>query len=585
VPAYATVNVVKRATKVDPKLAKDQLQALQENWRAWGPETFLRFNIWILGKKEVILGRGRDQKRSRLIPFSYNPIQRKQEKELAKWNIFLKARQIGETTWVLCRRVFCPTIISPGSNGHLISQNGGRATEHFRIVKRAHKHFASIDPTDREGNELSESLKANVLHTMYSSRKELVFDFLDSTISVGSAEVEEAAQGLTLHHVACSEVARWPGNADETLSNMKEAIVLDGTLDLESTANEATGYFFQEYQRAERGASAFKAHFSPWWEEPTYRIDTTEEEIGDLEADERALIEKYHLDMAQVAFRRAKKLSLRHNFDEKYPEDAASAFLLKGSCFFDKEILKLRLLELMSYEPTARFSGGKGYIYKERVKGRRYIIGADTASGKMPDLQAEPDDAKRDASAAKVLDLETGEEVASYLDQCDAVSFALDLADLGKYYNNASIVVERGVASEAATGGTVILELAAAKYPNIYRHKEWWKRNKTVTKANREIVELEGLPTNKRTRPVALNKLKSFFEENPDLFWDLRLLRQMQIFVRDERGIPAAAPGGHDDAVMASAIAHFARLILLNYMDPLSFRSERYSQTDEPEDQ
>ena len=576
--AIATFDaVVKRPNKVDPKLAKDQLQALQDCYRAWGPEAFLRFNIWILGKKELIL---KNKKRTRLVPFQYNPIQRNIEARLTKRNIILKPRQIGATTWVLIRRVLVPTIISPGSNGFLISQNSTRATEHFRIAKRAWRHFAEKDPSEKEDNDLAESLRANLLHTIYSSRKELVFDFLDSTISVGSAEVEESAQGITLHHVAGSEVARWPGNAEETLANVKEAIVLDGTLDLESTANEATGYFFQECTRSERGASEFTFHFSPWWEEPSYRLPTTAEEIGDLEADERALVERYHLDMQQIAFRRTKKLSLRYNFDEKYPEDATSAFLMKGSCFFDKDLVKLRLVELVKYVPEARFHGGEGYIFKKRVKGRRYIIGADTASGKMPDPKAEPDDAKRDFSAAKVLDLETGEEVASFMAQLNPVDFALDLIELGKYYNTATIVVERGTASEAAEGGTTILTLAEHAYPGIYKHKEWWKRNH-----EKRIIELEGLPTNKRTRPVILNKLKWIFEDDPSIFWDLRLLKQMQIFVRDEKGNPAAAVGGHDDMVLASGIAHFGRLVMLNYIDPLSFRTERYGQSVETEDE
>jgi hypothetical protein len=194
----------------------------------------------------------------------------------------------------------------------------------------------------------------------------------------------------------------------------------------------------------------------------------------------------------------------------------------------------------------------------------------------MPDLKMAPEDAKRDLHAAKVLDLETGEEQASYLNQGDPVDFALDLIELGKYYNNAIVAVERGTAAEAATGGTVILKLSEMAYPGQYKHKEWWKRG-----GEKKIIEQEGLPTNRRTRPVVLNKLKNFFEENPDLFWDINLLKQMQVFILNEKGIPAAATGSHDDAVLASAIAHFVRLVLLNYVDPLSFRSERYNQSAE----
>ena len=567
--------IVKGKVQSDPVLVQEQLAVLQGLWRTWGPEAFLRYFIWILTKKQTAAS-ARKKRFSRLVPFSYNPIQRDIESRLGRRNIYLKPRQVGLTTWVLLRRLFVPCILNPGTNSFLISQSNGKATEHFRIIQRAKKFFGVADPSSQE-NQWNKDLLENLLHARYSNRKEIIFDQIDSSCTIGSAEVEEAGQGSTLHQVACSEIARWPGNPEETLGNLKEALTLDGTLDLESTANDAGGYFYEECQRAESGMSEFVFHFHPWWWEPQYRVELTEKQqeelAGDLNAEEELLRKKFHLELQQIAFRRNKMISLRYSFPEKYPEDSISAFLIKGSGFFDTQVARMRMLELQGVEPIATFGNGECKIFKKVIPGRRYIIGADPASGKQV---AEND---LDQSAAKVIDLETGEEVAAYLARLSTVDFALDLEHIGLYYNKAIIAVERGGGVEAAEGGTVILTLVNNSYPGIYKHKEWWRRNKK----QKEEALFEGFPTNSKTRPIVLNRLKQFVDESPSLIHDIELLKQCLVFIRNEKGRPAAMVGKHDDMVMASAIAQTVRLILLGYIDPLSMAKEDYGDLDDDE--
>ena len=561
----------------DPIQVQAQLEALQSLWQTWGAEAFLRYHIWILTKKQTAES-AKKKRFSRLVPFSYNPIQHDIESKLGARNIYLKPRQVGLTTWVLLRRLFVPCILNPGTNSFLISQSSAKATEHFRIIQRARRYFGVADPASEEGNEWNADLLKHLLHARYSNRKELIFDQLDSSCTIGSAEVEEAGQGSTLHQVACSEIARWPGNPEETLGNLKEALTLDGTLDLESTANDAGGYFYEECQRAEAGQSEFVFHFHPWWWEPKYRIELTEQQqaemLADLTSEEKLLREKFHLELQQIAFRRNKQVSLRHNFPEKYPEDSISAFLIKGSGFFDAQIVRMRMLELQGVKPVATFGNGDCKIFKKAVPGRRYIIGADPASGKQVGS------GDTDSSAAKVIDLESGEEVAAYCAKLSTVDFALDLERIGKYYNQAIIAVERGGGPEAAEGGTVILTLVNDSYPGIYKHKEWFRRQRK----QKEEILLEGFPTNARTRPIALNRLKQFVDESPALVHDVDLLKECMVFVRNEKGRPAAMEGKHDDRVMAAAIAQTVRLILLGYIDPLSMNREQYGDTEEDEE-
>lgn len=612
-PAHAGYRFEKKKGP-DPQLVKDQLQMLQFFYNTYGVEQFAAYFLWILGKREDRRASNASMLHSRYVPFIFNPIQADLSKKLSRRNITVKPRQVGMTTFYLIVRCLLEAIVTPGTNSFLVSQNNIYATKHFAMLKRAFKYIGATNPGDKEGNTLMHSLHANLLHTTASNSKELILDQLDNFIGIGSAETEEVGQGLTLHRVVCSEVARWPGKPEETLANLKEAIVMEGTIDLESTPNGAAGYFFEEFGRAQAGLSDFKAHFYEWWWDPSYRVGShesvgvdavlttkeKEEMEADLDSDERRLKEKIGLIMEQIAFRRVKKLSLRHNFDEKYPEDPISCFMLSGSGFFDKDICKARYMELLKFVPamqtagynpaadimaanltgedTAAFAENKamtGCVFmKKRIVGRRYVIGADPASGKLIGST------DTDYSSAKVIDLDTGEHCASYVNRLPPIDFALDLAELGRYYNNALIAVERGTAADSGgEGGSVIMTLVHdCNYGNIYRHREWVKRAHQAGQG-KKIVEHEGMPMNGKTRPVALNLIKYYFENNPSLVWDISLIRQMMQFTRNELGRPEGAPGCHDDEVLAAGIAHYARMVALGYLNPEASKRESYGAT------
>lgn len=549
----------------DTKLVQDQLFGLQKLWRSYGKALFSEHMIWILrknpekGEKDLLANQAKAWNR-RLIPFKHNRIQRDLDDNLGSRNIMLKPRQGGYTTYCILMRLLVPCILSPGAGGLLISQNHTYAALHFAILQRGLRYFGVKDPYVKSANLLADQLHEHLLHTKASNRRELILDQLESRIVIDSAEVEEAGQGLTINHAVCTEVARWPGKPEETMANMKEAIPLDGTLDLESTANGMGGYFYEECMRARewvRGMETeFKYFFHTWWWHDEYREDEPVPEESVTE-EEQKLIDAFSVDLRQIAWRRKKLISLRHNFAEKYPEDDLTCFLVQGNSYFDKEILRQRYLELVNRPPLEKYK--KLEIYKRRVKNRRYVIAADVATGKAAGSYL-------DWSAAVVLDLETGEEVASYRAQISEEEYAWDLADLGKLYNNAIIAVER-----TGYGGTTIMTLEVmCQYTNLYKHKEWWKRDKSKT------IEFLGFPTTGKTRPIALNRVKFFVQQSPELVHDILFVQEALTFVIDDKGKPAAAEGAHDDTVMCRAIGHYIRMVLLGYLDPLAVPSESY---------
>lgn len=274
--------------------------------------------FWILVKRQ----RNVASEPTRIIPFRLNRMQRALELGLALWNLLLKPRQTGGTTYFLLRRLFLPVIIEGGVGSLLISQSAEYASQHFQIVRRAYNLIGAANPIGSdEENKICISLKENLLHTVYANRRTLQFDYLDSKIMVATAEVEESGQGITLHHIVASEYARWPGRPEDTLSNVMGALVPGGTLDRESTGNGAAGPFYEACLRSMSGVKAeAKLHYFPHWYEDEY-VDTTfttleGEEINlskltkkqidtcikDLEEEELAILALMQRDMLSVAW-------------------------------------------------------------------------------------------------------------------------------------------------------------------------------------------------------------------------------------------------------------------------------------------
>lgn len=562
----------------DSGRVREQLFKMQE-WAAdvrsgYGQELFAANFFWILrknpekGERNILTGRWND----RLIPFRFNNIQRDITAKLQKRNIFLKPRQGGYTTWMIIMRLLMPALIDPGVGCLLISQNNAYATAHFSMLHRAYRYFGwgnPFDPSD-PANAWARDLHRNLLHVRYSSRKELIFDQLDSRIVCASAEVEEVGQGLTIQHLGCTEVARWEGNPEETLANVKESVPSSGTIDLESTANMMGGYFYEECMRARRGDSEFTFHFHPWYFHEEYEFEGSTVEEASYSEEEKQVVKgaiaQYEITLrpGHIAWRRFKKLSLRHNFAEKYPEDPITCFLLQGNAYFDTEILGYRLRELEGVTNVLQ-RGRKIKLYVKPKPHRRYVVGVDpmggvSITGSQEDL---------DYASMQVQDLETGEQCATYHDRIPPEDLGEDAVELCKMFNNALCAVER-----TGDGRTVLYVMQTVHgYMNIYKHRpiekrDWSRAGTKGAMAGQKLRPIEGFPTTAQTRPILLNRVGVLIRETPHLIHDIETVRECLTFVRNETGKPEAAPGNHDDHVLALGICNYARLDALGYMDP-----------------
>lgn len=361
----------------------------------------------------------------------------------------------------------------------------------------------------------------------------------------------------TLNNVHLSEFAFWKGNKNEILDGVMQAVPaeLNTLVVIESTAN---GYneFKDLWDGAVAGENGWVPLFIAWFHEPKYRMEVTEGTVWDEE--ERALMEAYHLDPEQMAWRRwciaVNCHGDKRKFQQEYPSTPEEAFLFSGTPFFNNEDILLRLaaapepadVGTFTYPEPEAGEAPAGWVWSSDQRtgfirvfappepGAPYVIGGDTAGEGS------------DKFTAWVVDNRTGTQVAELEFTFSELLYARQIYCLGMWYNAALIAVETNFSTYPER------KLEEWNYPNLYVRE----RFDTYT---RKSVKAFGFQTTPQTRPVILAGLHAVMEETAELVVSRNTLRQMLHFVYNEDRRPEAEEGEHDDLVMAAAICHFAR--------------------------
>jgi hypothetical protein len=448
-------------------------------------------------------------KAGRPILFRLNPVQREYSRTCSRQNIVLKARQLGITSYIAAR-FFVQTITRKGTLTMQVAHDRESAEEIFRIVHRF-------------WDNLPERWQKGVLKTSHSSARELVFPRLDSAYTVASAD-ENAGRGRTIQNLHCTEVSRWGREGEEALASLRAALVPGGEIVLESTANGAWGQFYEEWRRAEE--TGYTTHFFPWWCEEGYVAETGPSLLL-LTEKETALAKDHGLTARQIAWRRQQWASLRRRAAQEFAEDPVSCFRASGECVFELATVE-RALGGGFDEPLEERDNGRLRIWLPAQLRRRYAIGADPAGGGV----------EGDYSCAEVIDRGTGGQCAELHGHWPPREFAKELAALGKEYNTALLAVERN-----NHGSGVLAHLETLKYPLVYKHDDGQA----------------GWLTSVVSRAPMIENLATAMIEAPRLFRSSLLLNECRTFVRRANGKIGAAPGTHDDCVMAMAIAWAVR--------------------------
>lgn len=509
--------------------------------------------------------------------------------------IILKARQEGISTYVAAR-FFRAIHLYPGTVALVVAD----------LLERAEKIFQMY-------NRFFENLPEELKPTPKSSLRGRYMAFKhDSELSVRPASDAEAGRAQTLHRVHASELAFWGNTARDTWVSLLNAVPrLGSEVIVESTAKGAGGLFHELWEEAENSSTGeWLAIFLPWWVHEEYEMPCPEdvkkaidEYPDDFEriAREEGIPyegEQHILSYEKLAWRRAiitevfggdplrpSKDAIRQ-FQQEYPATAEEAFLASGACYFDEE--SLRILSHKTSEPAARGMlklkkeeskqivtiepniRGSVRIWEAPAVGKHYVIGADTAEGKLVIERRISDvsivDANaRDYSTAQVLRLAYKDKggvhhppkiVAEihgplapdiFADQLQLLGrlFSCGDADKGERRSKALVGVERSHSS-----GQTVLQLLRDHwhYNPLYWHRSINVRHETV---GRRL----GWITDGVSRMPMLDTLSELIRNLGIEVPSKDMVRELLTFVVWPNGKPAAEEGTHDDRVMAFGIA------------------------------
>ncbi len=473
-------------------------------------------------------------KSGELTRFRLNPAQQRLHDEIERQKaergyvrvIILKARQMGFSTYVQ-GRFFWQTTQRHNCSTFVLSHLAESTASIFSMVSTFYDNAPHV--------AFKPPLKSRTATS-------LSFDLINSKYRVGTARTGQTGRSMTNTLVHGSEVAFYP-DAETVAAGLVQTVPPGkGEIILESTANGASGWFYEQCMAAMRGDSEWKFLFFPWYEQAEYRRPIPDD--FERTEEENALARTYKLDDEQLMFRRAKILELgsERKFRQEYPCNPREAFLTSGRTFVEPNLLDDAAGECWTAPYVGEITESGFRTHKEGPlkiweppKGtRQYTIGADVAEG----LE------HGDYTVAQVLD-EDGNQVACWHGHVDPYEFAEILKYLGYYYNRAYLIVERN-----NHGLTTLRHLQELGYPNLYVEEVL-----DFAYSSDKLVKKIGWLTTAKSRPVIIDNLAKALLEGNHGIADLELVNECRTFVVDEKGRAAAQAGCYDDRVMAFAIA------------------------------
>lgn len=439
--------------------------------------------------------------------------------------LVLKGRQQGVSTYTE-GRFYWKVTHRRGVRAFILTHEDAATQNLFEMASRFHDNCPRIVRPE----------------TGTSNAKELTFGKLDSGYKLGTAGTKAVGRSSTTQYFHGSEIAFWPHAESHFAGIMQSIPHASGTeVILESTANGASGKFYEMWQDAEKGKGEFIAIFMPWFWQSEYSMDPK----GFVFSEKDKTLAKLHsLSEGQLAWRQIKIQELGEDlFHQEYPCTAQEAFLVSGRPVFDPQLLMEAEMECFSPSYRAevidggritRHETGSLRVWDDPVPGKRYAIGADVAEGLI----------HGDYSCAQVLSVPDGIQVAEWHGHVDPDRFGEILASLGKRYNRAFIGVERN-----NHGLTTLTNMLHTGYANMYVQHDIEHRS-----GQKQMKKMGWLTTSK-SKPKIIDRLAADLRDGTHGMCSKELIDEMKRYQIGATGSYNAQDGYHDDRVMARAIA------------------------------
>ncbi len=475
------------------------------------------------------------------IDFKFNSCQKKitelLEKQLEDTGkvraIILKARQQGISTYC-AGRVFWKTYFTPHARSVVMAHDSATSDALFNLSKNIIKNMNSI----YKPNEVKSNAKEIVISSPHFTKEG--GDKPISSYRLYTAGSPEAGRGTTPTIAHLSEVAFWQHD-EKILAGLFQGISeAPGTeVILESTANGAQGEFYRLWKGALDGENEYLPIFLPWFITPEYYREPPEG--FERSSDEELLVEQHDLNDGQLYWRRLKiaeggELKIR----QEYPATADEAFITAGKSVFAME----KVNQLIAHEPQKRMlfdfnsltweesRDGNLDIFEYPDWDSNFILAADVALC-----------VGQDYSCAVVMDTDR-KVIALYRDNyIDPSKFGDLLFYLGRYYNNALLAVESN-----SMGVATLSRLTQMNYINLYKQTK-------ISSISKEEGLVPGFRTTQVTKPHIIGNLKNAVENDDIWIVSKVIIQELKDYISTESGKTEAAPGCHDDTIMATAIA------------------------------
>ena len=436
--------------------------------------------------------------------------------------VLLKARQLG-ITWLAVALGLWFILFRPGSN--VVAYSHGQE-ESKLLIGRAWLMFQSLDPFLREHVTVLYPDKAEL-----PSDRIVLRDHATGKLSIFKAlpDTPKAGHGDTVTLAISDELARQQ-YGKSIYEAIQPAVSRGGIWLGISTANGVSnletgeGNFFHNIWHT-RKQRRLQPVFLPWNLHPE-----RDQEWYDTEA-----------------------MALGHmERNRQYPLTPGDAFILSGDLYFEVEALewyrgeaaRLRHLYRGKFivQPGmgGRFinvGGGIIEVYREPRPEGKYVLSADTASGRSQDY-----------SVGDVMDLDSGEIAATIRCKLTVQDFADQLKLMGRWYKNAVIIPERTGIGEALINSLRNDANGLKSYGNIYQHVR-------PTDIARNLSGEFGFPMTKGTRGTILEGLRRWVQERKFPHLNEGHVDELGSFVYRESGTsPRAMEGCNDDRVISLAL-------------------------------
>lgn len=486
------------------------------------------------------------------VSFVLNPEQEQFTKEMSKYNIILKGRQIGFTTWSLAYMLY--SAMTKPDTSYLMMTHHNKVTQ--SLLRRINKMYQNL-PHDKYGDLFPKKLISN--------RDEIYFEN-GSRIQVATAGGDDSISGNTFELIHLSEMAKYPNESqEEIIATAIPALAKnpDSKIIIESTAMGFNTY--QEmFAKAYRGKeSVWKAHFYSWLAEAYskqfkhsfneaenwFKLHNQGRRLSkkDLEHDEKILHEKHGATFRQLMFRRYYiETNSLEKFQREFPTTPHEAFAESNKAVFDTKKIIERLENVIAPLPTSEiydelpdilkpYINQNLFIYHMPRRSMKHYGGVDVASGSG---------GNNDNSTISIFNAEGQQTASFYTNDIPVYKFAEIVNSIGRFFNYAFICVERN------SYGLPLLEKLRKEYGYMNLLKQ-----KIFNEKGKKKLQL-GFMTTNTTKPILVNDMKENFELGLINIECVQTLEEMKIY-QDNNGKMGNKRGAnlHDDLVISVAMA------------------------------